>query len=96
MQYLEQIDSKDSQDGTPRSLRLRQITPDTGRLLALFVATAPHGEIVEVGTRAGCSMLWLALGAQTRGQKIHTFEVDPNMGQLPRETFTAAAVVIPR
>jgi caffeoyl-CoA O-methyltransferase len=67
MQYLEQIDSEDRQDGTPWLIRLRQITPETGRLLALFVAIAPQGEIVEVGTSAGYSTLWLALGAQTRG-----------------------------
>jgi len=92
MQYLEQIDSEDRQDGTPWFIRLRQITPETGRLLALFVAIAPQGEIVEVGTSAGYSTLWLALGAQTRGQKIHTFEVDPKKGHLARETFASAAV----
>jgi predicted O-methyltransferase YrrM len=92
MQYLENIDFEDRQDGTPRSNRLRQITPETGRLLALFVASAPNGEIVELGTSAGYSTLWLALGAQTRDQKIRTFEIDPKKAHLARTTFTVAGI----
>jgi predicted O-methyltransferase YrrM len=92
MDYLEQIDSRDRQDGTSRSRRLQQITPETGRFLALMVLTAPEGEIVEVGTSAGYSTLWITLGARTRGQRIRTFEVDPHKGRLARETFKAAAV----
>jgi predicted O-methyltransferase YrrM len=92
MKYLEKIDAEDRQDGTPHSHRLRQITPETGRLLALMVASAPPGEIVEVGTSAGYSTLWLALGARTRGLKIRTIEIDPKKAELARETITAAAI----
>jgi hypothetical protein len=31
MQYLQQIDSRDRNDGTPHAKRLRQISPDTPR-----------------------------------------------------------------
>lgn len=92
MKYLEKIDTEDRQNDTPRSHRLRQVTPETGRLLALIVASAPPGEIVEVGTSAGYSTLWLALGARTRGLKIRTIEIDPKKAELARETFSAAAI----
>lgn len=92
MHYLEEIDARDRQDGTPRSQRLRQITPETGRLLALLAASAPEGELVEIGTSAGYSTLWLTLAARIRGQTICTFELDPEKAQIARETFTLAEV----
>jgi predicted O-methyltransferase YrrM len=58
----------------------------------MLVACASEGEIVEVGTSAGYSTLWLTLGAQTRGQKVCTFEIDPDKGLLARETFNTAGV----
>lgn len=36
MRKLEAIDSRNRQDGTPRSQRLRQIPPETGRFIALL------------------------------------------------------------
>lgn len=92
MHYLEEIDTRDRQDGTPRSQRLRQITPETGRLLALLAASAPEGELVEIGTSAGYSTLWLTLAARIRGQTICTFELDPEKARIARETFTIAEV----
>lgn len=92
MHYLEEIDTRDRQDGTPRSQRLRQITPETGRLLALLAASAPEGELVEIGTSAGYSTLWLTLAARIRGQTIYTFELDPEKARIARETFTVAEV----
>lgn len=92
MHYLEEIDTRDRQDGTPRSQRLRQITPETGRLLALLAASAPEGELVEIGTSAGYSTLWLTLAARIRGQTICTFELDPEKARIARETFTVAEV----
>jgi predicted O-methyltransferase YrrM len=35
MSYLEAIDARDRQDGTPMARRMRQILPETGRFLAL-------------------------------------------------------------
>ena len=61
MQYLENIDAQDRQGGTPRLKCLRQIPPETGQFLALLLASAPEGAIIEIGTSAGYSTLWLAL-----------------------------------
>jgi predicted O-methyltransferase YrrM len=92
MQYLEEIDARDRQDGTPRSQRLRQISPETGKFLALLVASAPEGACVEIGTSAGYSTLWLALGCQQSGRQLITFEMDEEKVKLAEETFRLTGV----
>jgi len=92
MDYLEKIDARDRGDGTPRLQRLRQIPPETGKFLALLVAGAPEGLVLEIGTSAGYSTLWLALACEMLGRKLQTFEVLPEKVQLARETFRAAQV----
>ena len=54
MHYLEEIDRRDRQDGTPRLQRLRQVPAETGRFLAILAAIAPDGPCLEIGTSAGC------------------------------------------
>ena len=92
MRYLEEIDSRDRVDGTPRPQRLRQIPAETGEFLALLAANCPDGAILEIGTSAGYSTLWLALACQAIGRKITTFEILPEKVKLARETFDAAQV----
>lgn len=87
MEYLEEIDRRDREDGTPRMKRLRQITPDTGRFLSILAACAPKGEFLEIGTSAGYSTLWLALSSQINNCKITTFEVLEEKVKLAKETF---------
>jgi caffeoyl-CoA O-methyltransferase len=92
MRHLEEIDTQDRQDGTPRLQRLRQIPPETGRFLALLAAGAPQGAYVEIGTSAGYSALWLALACRETGRTITTFEVLEEKVALARETFRQAKV----
>lgn len=92
MRYLESIDAADRIDGTPRMQRLRQIPPETGKFLALLAASAPAGDIVEVGTSAGYSTLWLSLAAQISKRKVVTFEILPEKVKLARQTFQAAGL----
>ena len=72
--------------------RLRQIPPETGRFLALLAANAPDGSIVEIGTSAGYSTLWLALAAMETGRSITTFELLPEKAAMARCTFRDAGV----
>lgn len=92
MRELEEIDTRDREDGTPRLQRLRQVPPDTGRFLTLLAANAPQGAWIEIGTSAGYSTLWLALAAREVGAKITTFEVLPEKVALARETLEEAKV----
>ena len=93
MRELEETDSRDRQDGTPHLKRLRQIPPETGKMLAFIAATAPqNGAWLEIGTSAGYSTLWLSLAARACGTKIFTFELLPDKAALARETFKKAKV----
>jgi predicted O-methyltransferase YrrM len=92
MKILERLDAIDRQDGTPQSRRLRQITPDTGRFIALLAASSPPGAWVEIGTSAGYSTLWLSLAARQVERKITTYDIDPAKVKLARETFHLAQV----
>jgi len=92
MAFLESLDAHDRKDGTPHLARLRQIPPETGRFIALLAAAAPAGEIIEIGTSAGYSTLWLALAAIETGRRVITYEVLPEKARLARETFREAGV----
>lgn len=92
MQFLEKMDSTDRTDGTARLARLRQIPPETGRFLALMLSTAPSGEVIEIGTSAGYSTLWLTLACETHKRSLTTFEVMSEKIELARETFQLAEV----
>jgi predicted O-methyltransferase YrrM len=90
MSELEEIDARDRVDGTPRLERLRQVPPVTGEFIALLAATAPAGIVVEIGTSAGYSTLWLALACRETNRMLTTFEVLPEKVALARETFRQA------
>jgi len=92
MAYLEERDARDRSDGTPHLKRLRQIPAETGMLLALIASKAPEGQMVEVGTSAGYSSMWLSLAAKQRGDKLMTYELLPDKAELARETFAKADI----
>jgi caffeoyl-CoA O-methyltransferase len=88
MAYLEEIDTRDRQDGTSHWQRLRQIPPETGRFLALWAASAPNGRYLEIGTSAGYSTMWLSLA----NKPLTTFEVLPEKVALAQETFAQSGI----
>jgi predicted O-methyltransferase YrrM len=92
MDYLERIDTRDRVDGTTRLKRLRQIPPETGQFLALLAVSAPEGFLLEIGTSAGYSTLWLSLACETLDRRITTFELLPEKVSLAKETFRIAGV----
>jgi len=93
MKELEEIDARDRQDGTPHLKRMRQIPPETGRVLAFLAASAPaEGAWLEIGTSAGYSALWLSLAARYRSKTLITFELLPEKAALARETFKKTKV----
>src|ERR1035438_8693251 len=92
MRHLEQLDAVDRQDGTPLLERLRQIPPETGRFLALLAAGAPDGQLIEIGSSAGYSTMWLALACEMTGRSLTTYEVLPEKAAWARETFRVAQV----
>ena len=92
MRELEARDALDSEEGLPRSQRLLQVPPVTGKFLALLCASAPKGGVLEVGTSGGYSSLWLSLACQVRGNHLSTFEILEEKVARANETFKAAQV----
>jgi caffeoyl-CoA O-methyltransferase len=92
MRYLEEIDARDRKDGTPKSQRLRQIPPDTGKFLALLAAGAPQGKVLEIGSSGGYSTLWLSLACIARGDQVTTFEILEEKAGRAAETYRLAGV----
>jgi predicted O-methyltransferase YrrM len=92
MKWLEGQDSIDRQDNTERMKRLRQIPKQTGQLLSILAANTPEGEIIEIGTSAGYSTLWLALACRESSRKITTFEILDDKVKRAKETFRLAKV----
>ena len=92
MRYLEQIDSTDRRDGTTHVKRLRQVPPETGRLLTLLSSMAPDGLRIEIGTSGGYSTLWLALAGNAPPKKIITFEILEEKARIAMETFKVAKI----
>jgi predicted O-methyltransferase YrrM len=92
MRTLEKEDARDREDGTPQTERLRQIPPITGRFLALQAAAAPPGKVIEIGTSAGYSTMWLSLACRERDCTITTFEVLDNKYDLAQDTFAASGI----
>jgi predicted O-methyltransferase YrrM len=92
MRALEAMDAADRADGTARELRLRQIPPATGKFLAILAAGAPDGGVIEVGTSAGYSALWLSLACKASKRRLATHELSSAKAALARETFRLADV----
>jgi caffeoyl-CoA O-methyltransferase len=91
--HLKALEAWRSAQGMERKRLLRQITPETGKLLALLLANCPAGDAAEVGTGAGYSALWLALACRATGRKLTTFELDPAKAALARHSLGAADVL---
>jgi len=92
MKYLEAIDTNDRIDGTPKLQRLRQIPEETGKFIALLLASSPQGTALEIGTSAGYSTLWLALACRESNRSITTFEILKEKADMAMETFNDSSV----
>ena len=65
--------------GKPDRLdRLRNLEPDTARLLALLVRATGARAVLELGTSNGYSTLWLADSARAVGGHVVSVEQDPD------------------
>lgn len=77
LERMERQDAGERERDVARSVRLRQIMPDVGRLLhTLVLATRPRS-IIEIGTSGGYSTIWLATAARDVGANVTTLEIDP-------------------
>lgn len=59
---------------TGGGLRMLNITPDTGELLAVLVRSTQARRVLEIGTSNGYSTLWLAEAAAATDGRVTTLE----------------------
>ena len=57
--------------------RLRNLEPDTARLLAVLVRANGTQKLLELGTSNGYSTLWLADAVRATGGHLTTVDIDP-------------------
>jgi caffeoyl-CoA O-methyltransferase len=89
---LHDEDGRDRVDGTPRSRRLRAVTPEVGRFLHLLVKLTAAQRILEVGMSGGCSTIWLATAARETGGRVTTLELDPGKIERARQNLALSGV----
>lgn len=91
--HLKALEAWRSAQGMEPKRQLRQVSQETGKLLALLLANCPKGDAVELGTGAGYSALWLALACRAGGRRLVTFENDAAKLELARHCLDAAGVL---
>lgn len=64
-------------DKPDRLDRLRNLEPDSARLLALLVRATAARALLELGTSNGYSTVWLADAARATGGRLTTVDLDP-------------------
>lgn len=62
--------------------RLRNLEPETARLLAVLVRASGARTVLELGTSNGYSTLWLADALRDTGGRVVSVEIDPGRGAL--------------
>jgi predicted O-methyltransferase YrrM len=67
------------------------VSPAQGKLLMLFAKSIRAARVLEIGTLAGYSTIWLARGL-VAGGKIVTLEYDPKHAEVARRNFARAGV----
>lgn len=78
--YLEDLYRRGSAhdaEKADRLERLRNVEPDTARLLAVLVRAVSAKRVLELGTSNGYSTLWLADAARSIGGGVLSVDIDP-------------------
>jgi len=72
--------------------RLRNVEPDTARVLALLVLATAARSVLEIGTSNGYSTLWLADAVRGVGGHLVSVEVDPTRSALAAKNLERAGL----
>lgn len=67
------------------------ISPIQGKLLQLLAVACNAHKILEIGSLAGYSSIWLARGLRPGGRMI-TLEIDPKHAEIARNSFARAGI----
>jgi predicted O-methyltransferase YrrM len=75
-----------------RRERLRNVEPETARLLAVLVLATSAKRVLELGTSNGYSTLWLADAVASTGGRVTTVENDEGRAAMAAENFARAGL----
>lgn len=75
-----------------RLSRLRNVEPDSARLLALLIRALAPRRLLELGTSNGYSTIWLADAARAVGGALTSVEIDPARAAQARENLGRAGL----
>lgn len=76
----------------PIEERYLLIGPATGQFLQILVEATRARQILEIGTSAGYSSIWLGLGARQTGGRVTTLEISPYKVELARRHLREAGL----
>jgi len=91
--YLEDLHRRGREHDAARAdrlQRLRNVEPDTARLLAVLVRALGARRLLELGTSNGYSTLWLADAARSVGGTVLSIDVDAARSAEAREHLAHA------
>lgn len=77
--------------GRERGLPAIEVAPNQGAFLALLAGVAGARRVLELGTLAGYSTIWLARAVGPQG-RVTTVELDPRHAEVARENLERAGV----
>jgi caffeoyl-CoA O-methyltransferase len=75
----------------PEKIPLINVSPNLGKLLYLFAKLSNAKKILEVGTLAGYSTIWMAKALPTDG-KLITLEIDPHHAEVAERNIERAGL----
>src|SRR3954449_2391793 len=67
--------------------RLRNVEPDTARLMAVLVRATRPARMLELGSSNGYSTIWLADAARAVGAELVSVELDPARSEQARRNL---------
>ncbi|MFF4014776.1 O-methyltransferase [Streptomyces sp. NPDC001843] len=75
-----------------RLLRLRNMTPEAARLVALLIRVQRSGRVLEIGTSNGYSAIWFADALRDTGGRLTTVEIDGERAATARRNLVRAGL----
>jgi predicted O-methyltransferase YrrM len=77
---------------TDRLERLRNVEPDTARVLAVLVRATGARRVLEIGTSNGYSTLWLADAVASIGGKLVSVDIDADRSAMAAQNLDRAGL----
>lgn len=90
LEELAELGRQNDARETERGKRLRNITPETGQMLAILVKAARARRVLEIGTSNGYSTIWLAWAAREIDGHVTTLERAADKAAMARANFARA------